>query len=120
MTVAVVTIVAGRHQHLRNQQLGLQRGSALPDLYVVVGMDDPEALRLTVAGPLSSTSISILPVSISTAGGPLPLAAARNAGVAAAIAAGAETLILLDVDCIPSRDLVARYTRAVATEQNSS
>jgi GT2 family glycosyltransferase len=43
----------------------------------------------------------------------LPLAAARNAGRRAA---RAETLIFLDVDCIPSADLVAGLTRAVAAQ----
>ena len=41
----------------------------------------------------------------------LPLAAARNAGRRAA---GADTLIFLDVDCIPSAGLVAGLSRAVA------
>ncbi len=35
--------------------------------------------------------------------------AARNLGVATAVAAGAEHLVLLDVDCVPSGGLVARY-----------
>jgi len=41
--------------------------------------------------------------------GRLPLAQARNAGAAAAIDAGAELLIFLDVDCIGGDRLLSRY-----------
>jgi N-acetylglucosaminyl-diphospho-decaprenol L-rhamnosyltransferase len=44
-----------------------------------------------------------------------PLAAARNAGAAAAIRDGAELLIFLDVDCIPATKLILAYQEAVAT-----
>jgi len=44
--------------------------------------------------------------------GALPLAAARNAGAAHALRAGAELLIFLDVDCIPAVGLVERYVAA--------
>ena len=39
----------------------------------------------------------------------MPLSAARNLGAATAVAAGAEHLVFLDVDCVPSRTLVGRY-----------
>ena len=42
----------------------------------------------------------------------LPLAAARNAGAAAALAAGAELLVFLDVDCLPGRELLDHYANA--------
>ena len=45
----------------------------------------------------------------------LPLARARNAGAQRALARGAERLVFLDVDCIPSPALVARYVE-VATD----
>jgi GT2 family glycosyltransferase len=46
-------------------------------------------------------------------GGPqLPLARARNIGAQAAIDAGAELLIFLDVDCLPSPQLIERYRAA--------
>ena len=44
---------------------------------------------------------------------PLPLAAARNAGAAEAIAAGADHLIFLDVDCVPTPGLIDSYVRSL-------
>lgn len=115
MSVAVVTIVSGRHAHLDNQQQGLCAGDRLPDHYVVVAMNDPEALRRTQAGPLAGRGCAIHPVLIG-AGTALPLAAARNAGAAAALAAGAAVVVFLDVDCIPAASLVRRYEQSVRAE----
>lgn len=115
MTTAVITIVAGRHRHLRNQQRGLRAGTRLPDHYVVVAMDDPEAIALTLAGPLANSRCALHTVLLPAADG-LPLAEARNAGADAALAAGADTLIFLDVDCVPSGSLVDTYCRSVAAE----
>ena len=125
MSTAVITIVAGRHEHLRRQQQGLATGDAIPDVCVVVGMGDAGALDLTRQGPLSRTSAAVLTVALPVTLGPggardLPLAAARNAGAEAAVAAGADTLIFLDVDCIPSPGLVGGYRSAVAAAQSSS
>ncbi|GAA1881929.1 glycosyltransferase [Pseudonocardia ailaonensis] len=83
MRTAVVTIVAGREEHLRRQQEALARGPAV--IHVVVGM---------------------------AAAGPLPLAEARNTGAAIALADGAELLVFLDVDCIPGPALLDRYADA--------
>ena len=115
MTSAVITIVAGRHHHLLAQQRGLLLGTELPDLYVVVAMDDPQALALTRAGPLAGSATTVVLHDLSVEG-PLPLAAARNAGAVAALAAGADVLIFLDVDCVPSPTLVAVYDKAVRSE----
>jgi N-acetylglucosaminyl-diphospho-decaprenol L-rhamnosyltransferase len=115
MSTAVITIVSGRHRHLENQQRGLRSGTRLPEHYVVVAMDDPEALRLTVRGPLSGSECTIHPLPICVDRG-LPLAAARNVGATAALAAGADTLIFLDVDCVPSPSLVQVYSTSVAAE----
>ena len=114
-TTAVITIVSGRHDHLRNQQRGLVAGTRLPDHYVVVAMDDPGALDQTAAGPLAGSGCHLHLVAVPVDGS-LPLAAARNAGAVAALAAGADTLIFLDVDCVPSPPLVDAYTKAVAVE----
>ena len=91
MTTAVITIVSGRHDHLRNQQRGLRSGTRLPDHYVVVAMDDPAALQVTVDGPLAGSGCAIHLVRLAADDG-LPLAAARNAGATAALAAGADIL----------------------------
>lgn len=115
MTTAVITIVAGRHDHLLAQQRGLLLGTRHPDLYVVVAMGDPLALQLTAAGPLAGSGCTMLMHNI-PADGPLPLAAARNVGAVAALAAGADMLIFLDVDCVPSPSLVAAYDKAVRAE----
>src|SRR5664279_4907347 len=101
MTTAVITIVSGRHDHLRNQQRGLRAGTQRPAHYVVVAMGDPQALQLTADGPLAGSGCAIHLVRIPADDG-LPLAAARNAGATAALAAGADVLIFLDVDCVPS------------------
>ena len=116
MSTAVITIVSGRHDHLRNQQRGLLSGTRLPEHYVVVAMDDPAALELTAAGPLAASQCRLHLLSVPVDGA-LPLAAARNAGAIAALAAGADVLIFLDVDCVPSPSLVDAYTKAAGTEQ---
>ncbi len=115
MSTAVITIVSGRHDHLRNQQRGLLSGTELPEHYIVVGMDDAESLRLTAAGPLSGSACRIHLLDVPVDRG-LPLAKARNAGARAALTAGADILIFLDVDCVPSPSLTSTYTKAVAAE----
>jgi len=104
--VAVVTIVHGRHAHLERQLWGLRRQTRPPDTHVVVAMDDPavEALARSQAGPWD-----VRVASLPRREGRLPLAAARNLGVAVAAHAGADHVVLLDVDCIPSSRLVERY-----------
>ncbi|MGS0684425.1 glycosyltransferase family 2 protein [Nakamurella sp. GG22] len=115
MTTAVITIVSGRHDHLRNQQRGLRSGTVLPEHYVVVAMHDPKALQLTLHGPLAGSGCAIHLVGLPVGQG-LPLAAARNAGATAALAAGADILIFLDVDCVPSPSLVESYAEAARSE----
>jgi N-acetylglucosaminyl-diphospho-decaprenol L-rhamnosyltransferase len=103
MRTALITIAAGRHLHLRRQHAGVVREHVGPDLYLCVSMGDPAtpALRRLSTVPMPS-------------GEDLPLAAARNLGAGEAIRAGAELLIFLDVDCIPSRRLVLAYRAAAA------
>jgi GT2 family glycosyltransferase len=99
MRTAVITIASGRHDHLRRQLAGLTEGVRVPDRHVVVAMGDPD-----LAGVVGEPVVD-LPVT----GANLPLARARNLGAAHALAAGAELLVFLDVDCIPGPRLVARY-----------
>lgn len=101
----VVTVVHGRHEHLRQQRRALQTFSPTT-WHVIVAMGDP-AIDEVVAGADRTT---VLHVDVGPAG--LPLAGARNVGVEAALAHGAELVILLDVDCVPGRLLVTGYEEA--------
>ena len=107
MRTAVITLAHGRHAHLAGQAAALARSSEPPDVYVVVAMDDQEVPAVVPGAEV---------VRVPLMDGQLPLAAARNAGVAHARELGAELLVLLDVDCLPSPELVGRY-RQVAVAQ---
>lgn len=106
MRTAVVTITHDRDVHLHRQRIGLAADP--PDLHVVVGMG--EEPRLAEVDGMPPATVVGVPVP----GTGLPLAAARNAGVAAALAGGAELLVLLDVDCIPGPRMLRRYAEAAA------
>jgi GT2 family glycosyltransferase len=110
---AVITLLAGRHRQLRLQRRGLLAGTRQPDLQVVVAMNDP-----AVAGVLDHCSPEPDIVQLTSAGGRLPLARARNLGAQRAISRGADLLIFLDVDCVPGRRMVQRYTEH-ALSQNA-
>ncbi len=107
---AVITIAHGRHDHLSMQQRGLSRGKPIPEPYVVVAMGDEQLCEWR---PRQGVRPEVVPIAVPAAG--LPLAAARNLGAAAALDAGAEVLVFLDVDCIPGNDLVGAYAEAVTT-----
>ncbi|MGW0658465.1 glycosyltransferase family 2 protein [Streptodolium elevatio] len=107
MRVAVITLVAGRHEHLRLQIRGLASGSVRPEHYVVVTMDDPDVP--SVVGQGVGDRNDVVPVRVRD--GRLPLARARNAGAEHALAAGAELLVFLDVDCVPGPRTLDRYMR---------
>ncbi|WP_354701656.1 Validoxylamine A glucosyltransferase [Paraconexibacter sp. AEG42_29] len=107
MRTALITTVAGRTAHLRRQTADVGRLPRRPDRQVVVAMGEGEAER---ARPACATSADLLEVPVER--GELPLAAARNAGAARAIAGGAELLVFLDVDCLPGPGLLARYAAA--------
>ena len=105
---AVVTVVSGRHEHLQRQREALAALEPPPDLHVVVSMGDPQigqVLQETHKLPTLHLQVGLAPEG-------LPLAAARNAGAAAAIEAGAELLVMLDVDCLPGPHLLDAYLRA--------
>ena len=55
-------------------------------------------------------------VTLPDRGSDLPLARARNAGAQRALARGAERLVFLDVDCIPSRTLLERYVEVAVDD----
>lgn len=97
---AVLTVAHGRHDHLALQEESLAAGDRRPDVRVVVAMADP-----ALSGP-HVVHLDADPTA-------LPLAAARNRAVEVALAAGAEVLVLLDVDCAVAPGTVAAYERAV-------
>ena len=103
---AVITVARGRQEHLARQQAML---SALrwEVARVVVSMDDPSLAAVTRQHP----GVQTITVPVADPGR-LPLAAARNAGAEAALEAGAELLVFLDVDCLPGDRLLARYLQA--------
>ncbi|MEU0494116.1 galactosyltransferase-related protein [Mycobacterium sp. NPDC006124] len=108
MNTAVVTAVRGRGAHLRRQLDGLDRSVIPAGHHVVVAVDDDDVARQvrgyrTTVVPLRSGSPRI------------PMAHARNLGARVALEAGAELLVFLDVDCIPSVDMIGYYQRAAAT-----
>ena len=109
--VAVVTIAHGRHEHLRGQGWGLRRQTQRPDDYVVVAMGDPD-----ITAVAHEQAPAALVVDLPADPADLPLAAARNAGAEAAMAAGAQVLVFLDVDCIPEPTTVQRYAAVLASE----
>jgi GT2 family glycosyltransferase len=106
MRTAVITVMSGRHEHLRGQQEGLRSGSQQPDHRVIVAIADPD-----VETALLETGQEATLVHLPTTPTGLPLAWARNAGAAAALGRGAELLVFLDVDCIPGSEMLAFYTR---------
>ncbi|NCL76315.1 galactosyltransferase-related protein [Rhodococcus sp. YH1] len=137
MKTTVITLVAGRHAHLRLQLRGLARSERAPDDHVVVSMGDPGVAPLiesegysahtewlpTAGGPLPPPASGPLPPPARgplppPARGPLPLSAARNLGAERALARGADLLVFLDVDCIPSAGLLGLYERAASNPRH--
>lgn len=108
MSTALVTIVSGRHTHLRRQREWVAVQSDPPLSHVVVSMGDPQIEGVLTLHPGIPTELVALP-----AAAELPLAAARNAGVARAAHLGAGSVVLLDVDCLPHRDVLRDYRGAL-------
>jgi GT2 family glycosyltransferase len=107
MSVGVATLVHGRREHLAGQHALLRRQHDGP--YVVVAMDDPgtAAWCRTLPAPPHVVELASDPLG-------LPLAAARNLAARTLQELGADTLVLLDVDCLPGPGLVHAYADAVA------
>lgn len=110
MKVVLATIQRGRHAHLKRQLAAAAEATHRPEAAVVVSMDhEPPQLE--------GCDVVSLPVG---PGDPLPLAAARNLAVARAEEAhGADLVVLLDVDCLPARSLIARYAAAASSHPGS-
>ncbi len=98
MSLSVLTLVRGRRDHLVALIAGLNASTQAPDELVIAYMQDaPHEDLPEIAFPVRTVMVP---------GEPMPLASARNR---AADAASGDTLVFLDVDCIPSPTLVARY-----------
>ena len=93
MSASVITLNKGRDAHLARLLEGLARGGPFRECIIVeMGAEPP---------PLPDYGFPIRRVVLDLPG--LPLARARNAG---RYAAQGDHLVYLDVDCIPSTDLV--------------
>ena len=101
-TVSVVTLAKGRPAHLRNVLLGLERQTQPPEEFIVAVMQETLYDLPEVAFPVRQVLVP---------GTELPLATARNRGVAAS---SGDAVVFLDVDCIPAPGLVADYALGLA------
>lgn len=109
MRTALITIVHGRHDHLRRQREWIAALAPQPAMHVVVSMGDPAVEEiLTERSSCPTLFVRLAPTE------ELPLARARNLGASEAIAAGADALVLLDVDCLPEPSIVGDYLDAFA------
>ncbi|MGB7448047.1 MAG: glycosyltransferase family 2 protein [Ornithinimicrobium sp.] len=106
--VCVVTIVRGRHEHL-GHQLRLLAQSDPDSVHVLVSMDDPD-IRTIARRHGGAREIEVVNCAPDPRG--LPLASARNVGVARAIVRHCEVVVLLDVDCLVGDQTLARYVQA--------
>ncbi len=99
----VLTLVHGRERQLANLIRGLERAPTPPAALVVVQMNEAPRAWHSPRFPIQVHGVE--------GDGILPLAAARNAAVAAA---PSEQLVFLDVDCIPAPELLDAYREALA------
>lgn len=116
MRVAVVTIARGRRRHLERQAHAVAHLDPAPDRYVVVSLDPvpPQAQLETPEGrQLGQPAPAEVVWRPAAAGEPLPLAAARNAGIAA-VAGDADLVVCLDADCLPEPAMLAPLAAAAA------
>lgn len=111
--VGVATLRRGRERHLARQAAGIGAQTVAPADYLAVVLDAPGAAPADPPPPewpaAAAPRIVARPVAD---GAPLPLAAARNAAIAAL--GDVDLAILLDVDCVPGPELVAAYVAAAA------
>ena len=103
--ISVLTLTRNRTPHLRNLLKGLACSSLLPDECVVVHMNEPAPDEHSFEMPFPCHHYAY-----HSEVSDLPLAQARNF---AAQKATGNILLFLDVDCIPSRQMVAAYAEAM-------
>lgn len=94
----VITLVHGRSTHLANLIQGLESSSLIPQALWIVHMNE-------TSGEFASRLFPIHTLRVDEPAG-LPLAKARNR---VTVIDPAASWVFLDVDCIPSHDLLAHY-----------
>ena len=100
--ISVLTIAAGRADHLANVIHGLNAQDVPPSEFVIAYMQD---------APYDDLPETAFPVrQVPVAGGTGALAEARNLAATTAIG---DVLIFLDVDCIPHPGLVGEYAASI-------
>ncbi|WP_436717806.1 galactosyltransferase-related protein [Roseiconus lacunae] len=107
MSLSLLTIVRGRQTHLANQFRGLCQSTMSPTEWIIVGMDQDVDVS-----EFRQTKFPIVTARVDGDGKRLPLAEARNQ--AAELSRG-DTLIFLDVDCIPSAHMIERFAEVTQT-----
>ncbi|UJA19958.1 glycosyltransferase family 2 protein [Thermoleophilia bacterium SCSIO 60948] len=105
--VSVVTIVRGRRSHLEALAAGVARSRHRPSELVVVAIDDE------IGSLHEARDVPVRVHDVDSEGGPIPLARARNLAIEAA---RGPIVVLLDVDCVPSRGLIGAMARVLAAD----
>lgn len=120
MRVGLATLQRGRIDHLVRQAAGVLAQTRPPARYVVLSMDPtPAAAERSLADALGPRARGIEIIDLPPEDPDrLPLAAARNRAIQAL--GDVDLAILLDVDCIPSAQLVAAYVAAHATDHGAA
>lgn len=103
--ISVLTIVKSRSIALANLIEGLNKGDVFPGELIIVNMNED-------ASELTSDFFNVRSFRFDSDEN-IPLAAARNF---AAAQVTSPFLVFLDVDCIPSKDLIFRYRNAFQTK----
>ncbi|MFG0255570.1 MAG: glycosyltransferase family 2 protein [Rhodopirellula sp. JB053] len=104
MIIDALTIVRGRELHLKNQAKGWIQSVRKPNRWIIVGMDED------VTVPDTGGKIDVITERVDTTNESLPLAEARNR---AAQLSNAEAMVFLDVDCIPSPNMLTAFEDAI-------
>jgi GT2 family glycosyltransferase len=102
---SIVTIVKGRRKQLANLLYSVKASTILPNDIQVVCMDDPSGIAIPEGLNVRIHALNEYHV--------LPLAAARNRGIAAT---KTDNIIFIDVDCIVSPTLFATMLMGLAPE----
>jgi len=104
--ISVVIIVKERYLALCRTMTGLKKSLYPPVEFILVNMNQVDVELSEMPFPVRQVSIECT--------AKLPLAAARNAGMAAACC---ERVVFLDVDCIPAPDMLSVYAQEWVDDQ---